>query len=482
MSHYILSIDIGTTSAKALAVQADGTVLFHLHQFYPTFYPQSGFAEQTPAEIFRAVELLIAHAKEQSKQEPMAIVLSCAMHGLMAVDEKGNALTNLIIWSDTRSKAEARSLKASAEGVEIYQQTGTPIHPMSPLCKLMWLKNHQQSIFKNAFKFISIKEYIVYHWTGEFIIDYSLASATGLFNSQTLRWSQDALRCVSVLDLQLSLPVSPRHSVKFLPSVAKRLGISDQIPLVVGASDGCLAQLGSSAMNKGDMTLTLGTSGAVRVCTQSFTVDPLQRTFTYLLEPNKFISGGSINSGTAVMDWFAREFNSISLTDMVDQVKHLPAGCEGLVSLPHLLGERAPYYSAEARGVFFGVTVHHTSRYFQRALLEGICYQLRSVVEVMEELHGRQKKILVSGGIIRSHPWLQMLSDVLGRELTVQKEHDASALGAAYLAFDSLDVSILPTQQPIELLQPNLENHQAHDNAYVLFQKLNRQLQPLFDA
>lgn len=483
MSHYILSIDIGTTSAKALAVLQNGQVISTLQQFYPTHYPQPDFAEQDPDVLVKAVDNLLSQSiKSLSDHSLRGIVLSCAMHGIMAVDELGNAATPLIIWADTRSKNEARQLKSTSVGNKIYKRTGTPIHPMSPLCKLMWMKKYQPELFDRASKFISLKEYVLHHWTGEYAIDYSIASATGMFDIQSLSWCDEALNQIPLAKEKLSKPVSTRTVFQFSDSVAEQFGVSKETPIIIGASDGCLAQVGSQAMQEGDLTITLGTSGAVRVARSKFKLDEQQRIFSYWLDDQVFICGGATNNGTALLSWYSKTFAAAAdIQKFVEEVSDTPAGSDGLIVLPYWLGERAPLYNPDARGVFYGVSMHHTQKHFQRALLEGICFELRSIVESLEQVFGTQKRILVSGGIIRSREWLQMLGDVLGRTLLVADDHDASALGAARWAFETLGFEMESSQTATQKIDPNSNHHKVYEKSYILFKKLNQQMESVFN-
>lgn len=482
MASYILSIDIGTTSAKALAVTPDGKVLYHQQRFYPTYYPKPEHVEQDPNLILQAVQELIREGVNSITDASISgLVFSCAMHGVMAVDDRGQPLTSLIIWADCRSAQQAQALKESPQGKLIYHQTGTPIHPMSPLCKILWLTEHEPDLVARAHKFISVKEFILFYLIGEYVIDYSIASATGLFNSHTLHWCEAALQHASITPQDLSRPVSPRQRFEVSPSASALLGLPARTPLIIGASDGCLAQLGSQAMNDGDMTITLGTSGAVRIAPIQVKEDKDARTFCYLLTEHVFICGGATNNGTALLDWFAKQFNVTSnIVQFAQEAESIPPGAAGLVVLPYWLGERAPIYDPHAKGVFFGVTMNHTPQHFQRALLEGICFELRAIVESVENLYGKQPRIFVSGGFVRSIAWVQMLSDVLGRPLFISDHHDASAMGAAMLGFEALGTEMISLVGEPMRIDPNLRHQAMYESQYQLFKKLTTCLLPFF--
>lgn len=473
---YLLAVDIGTTSAKCLAMTADGKVLSIKQSFHPTSFSQDGFAEQDPELIYKGVVEII-RASVVSSSRCLGISFSSAMHSLTAVDREGKLLLPLIIWSDLRSKEQFYELERKGLVGKLCAITGTPVHPMTPLCKLLWLKEHQPEGLLNIFKFISIKEFILHRLTGKFIVDYSIASATGIFDIEKLKWSDEVLSLLSLSSDKFSIPVSITEKINVMESKAKELGLDQNMPIIVGASDGCLAQLGSGAMNKGDLTITLGTSGAVRVASSKRLIDPEGRIFNYLLREGEYICGGPTNSGTAIVDWFAKFSHSSekNIQKLSEEIESISTGSEGLMMLPYLLGERAPIYDPDARGVFFGVSVRHTSLHFQRAMLEGICFELNWIMELLEKFVGKSDRIFVSGGITHAPKWLQMLADVLGRELILSESQDASSLGAAIIGFESLGIELKMRHDHTKIFYPTAANHKIYANLFPIFKKLYSQ-------
>ena len=441
MENYLLAIDIGTTSTKGLAIRPDGEVLAQFQKEYPTHYPQPGSAEQDPQEVFQAVVEVIAQTIQLTREGFLAgVSFSGAMHSLMAVGEDGEPLTPLMTWADTRSAKQAEELRSTELGTAIYRQTGTPIHPMSPFCKLMWMKEEQPKLFNKAHKFISIKEYVFARLFGEYVIDYSIASASGLFDVHQLTWSSEALRVLNLEEGKLSRPVSPYHCCSGLSAqFATRLKISPDTPFIVGANDGCLAHLGCGAMNPGDLSVTIGTSGAVRMATSSYYHDERCRIFNYRLDEQTFIAGGATNNGAVLLSWFEENIEGVKPDGaaFVDEAFSVP-GSEGLIFLPFLLGERAPMYDPHAKGVFLGIRIQHKKAHFKRAILEGICFELKSIAQAVEEVIHPIERVIASGGFVKSDRWVQLLSDILGKPITVNSQNDASSLGAALQGFQAL--------------------------------------------
>lgn len=445
---YVIAADIGTTSTKTMIIDRQGTILAAHSVEYPLFTPRSDVAEQDPEEIFRAVldgikQVIIKAAIPPEKV--LCVSFSSAMHSLIAVDEQLKPLTACITWADNRSIKHAEKLKQELNGHEIYRRTGTPIHPFSPLAKLMWLTDTNPELVARTYKFIGIKEFVFAKLFSTYVIDYSLASATGMFNLKQLDWDEEALRLAGITPEKLSLPVSTTHRLEGIhPSYAQHMGLPVATPFVVGASDGVLANLGIGAYEQGSYAVTIGTSGAVRGVVREPVTDPQGRLFCYALKEDFWVVGGPINNGGIMFRWVRDELATLEaaegrnrgldpydyLTELAAQV---PAGSDGLIFLPFLLGERAPYWNANARGVFFGLSMAHDKKHMIRAVLEGVAYRIHSVVQALEELAGPANEIRASGGFARSAFWRQMMADVLGTPVLVPDSIESSGLGAAQL-------------------------------------------------
>ncbi len=492
---FVLTIDIGTTSAKVLIVSDEGKVVASAQEFYPTEFPQPGFAVQDPKVVTDGILKIIRAAVEQFNVLPRDLVISSprieaigvssAMHSLMAIDHKGVPITPLILWSDMRSASQAQQLQKSSVGKEIYNATGTPIHPMSPLCKLMWMRENDPGIIKNAWKFLSIKEYLFQVLCGRFHVDHSVASSTGLFDVHQLNWSSKALSIAGIGTEKLSACVSPYdNTLRLKKDVAASLGLDEKIPIVPGASDGCAAHLGSNAMAKGRLSLTIGTSGAVRIASKTYSPDPRQRIFNYRLDEHTFISGGATNNGTVLLNWFCNNFYHGKTPDIVEFAKvanTVEAGASGLVFLPYVFGERAPHYNPDLRGVFFGLAQHHTQAHLMRALLEGICLEIRSIVESIEQSIEHVSEILASGGFVRSPLWLQIMANVLQKSITLHDVNDASSLGAAIIAFKGIgkDVTFDGSEKKM-VFEPDTTLIPLYDELYGVFSRSTQLLEKEF--
>ncbi|MBS1654017.1 MAG: gluconokinase [Bacteroidetes bacterium] len=444
---YLIGIDIGTTHAKAVISDLKGKLINQIKDGYSVSESLPGYQEQSAEAVFQTVLKIITTATHslKDKGEIKAIAFSAALHSIMAVDTKCQPLTPALTWADTRSTDYANQFRGTEKGNQIARLTGTPIHPMSPLCKIAWMRDRLPDIYKSAHKFISIKEYLFYHLFGEYVVDYSIASASGLFNNQDLCWLPEALEFAGIDASKLSKPVSPFYVLPALQKeYADRFGLSSSTLFIAGASDGPLANPGSGTVLPNELALTIGTSGAIRKLSSAAAKTSLL--FSYLLDEKTYVKGGATNNGGNVIQWFIKTFTDLDpyddevINNLMGQAASIPEGSDGLVFLPYIHGERAPVWNADARGIFFGIQSHHTRAHFMRSILEGICFSLLQIMNLLENEDGMIEKVYASGGFTASKLWLKIMADILKKPVCVSYSADASAMGAIYMAMYKLGI------------------------------------------
>lgn len=505
---YFIGVDVGTTSTKAIAFSPNGQVRAQGSRLYPLTIPQPGWAEQNPEEILAAVVAAVAEVMQQIEPDSVAALgFSTAMHSVIAMDHEDKALTAAIIWADNRSVAQVERLKQDGTGHSLYLQTGTPIHPMSPLPKLLWLRETLPDLFQNAARFVSIKEYIFHRWFNQYIVDYSIASATGLFNLNHLQWDNDALSLIGITPDRLSQPVPTTHILRGInPAYAEAMGLHSETPVVIGANDGVLANLGVGAIAPSQIAVTIGTSSAVRSVVPKPVTDPQGRTFCYALTENHWVIGGPSNNGGIILRWLRDEFCHAEVEQakqrgvdpydvMIEQVVNIPPGADGLICLPFLSGERAPYWNANARGIFFGAGLYHHRSHYIRAVMEGILFNVYNITLALTELVQPANEIRASGGFARSQVWLQMMTDLLGSAVVIPEVFEASGFGAAVLAmYATGHLSQLEeveniiwsqrsdSQENIHRYQPDFSKTQRYRDLFKIYEQLYHNQVDLFQT
>lgn len=472
----IIGIDIGTTSTKSVLFTPDGRAIRKAQVEYPLHRPVAHAAVQDPVQIFEAVLSTVQQVTHQ--RDPAAVVglaFSSAMHSLIAVAADGALLTPSITWADNRAAHWAQTLQASHP--EIYHRTGTPIHPMSLLVKLVWLRHEQPQIFQAA-RFISIKEYVLFRLFGQYWVDYSIASATGLFNLFSLTWDSSALEIAGIQPEQLSQPVPTTQILTGMAAdLAQQMGVSAQIPVVIGASDGALSNLGLGALSAGQVAVNLGTSGAVRAVVDRPMTDPQSRLFCYALSEQHWVIGGAVNNGGILLRWLQDQFAATSTKTSSESYELLmqlaetaPAGANGLLFHPYLLGERSPLWDPNARGSFFGLRFNHSRADLTRAGLEGVLFNLQQVLQALQATAGETQQILATGGFVRSPFWRQMMADIFNQPITVPKQYESACLGAAILGLYALGRIDSLTVDPA-ILGPAYQ-HQPQPQQVAIYQQI----------
>lgn len=439
----IISLDIGTTYIKAFAYSTLGRVLVtaiaHITE------PEPGL--QDAIKVYgQCVDVLKQISKQLGSQslKPYCLSISGAMHSILPVDRNGKPLAFAMIWANNSGLQVVKDFARTDLAWSIYKETGTPVHPMSPLIKIAWMKLERSDIFQRACKFISIKEYVYFQLTGNFLVDYSIASATGIFDARNLIWSQKALEFAGITEKHLGEPVSPYQRVEISSSISKDLGLDGNLTVVIGASDGCLAALGAAPLKEGNISLSIGTSAALRSFVPNYWPDEKSRLFTYLLDEQYFITGGASNSAGAVFAWLTQLFagKEIGFTDFEtfnSMASTIHPGSEGLCFIPYILGERAPIWDAEATGSFSGIKNIHTRAHFARAAMEGILYNLRYILEILKE-RITINDIFAGGGLIAFPIWRQTLATILNRPLNYQLAKEDSAAGAAIIGMKAMGI------------------------------------------
>ena len=440
MPEYLLGIDIGTTGAKALLVDADGAVIAGANSGYGMSSPRPGWSEQDPADWWTATVLGIREVISQSgvaAEEIAGIGLTGQMHGLVLLDRHGEVLRPCIMWNDQRSIEESESLTGEVGAERVFAITGKQISPNFTAPKIAWVRKHEGEIYARAEKVLLPKDYVRYRLTGKYRSDVSDASGTSLFDVGKRGWSEEM---IAALGIPGSWLPEATESVEVSASVnveaAAATGLIEGTPVVGGAGDQAAQAIGTGISREGIVSATLGTSGVLFAATDSCRLDPEGRLHAYChAVPGKWHLMGVMLSAAGSFRWFRDVFcGDDSFDALTSEAASAPAGCEGLLFLPYLSGERTPHADPCARGVFFGLTLRHTRAYMTRAVLEGVSYGLRDSLELMRGIGVSIDEMRVSGGGASSETWLQILADVFAVELLSVNIDQGAAYGAALLA------------------------------------------------
>ena len=496
----VLAVDIGTGSCRSALYNQELERLGNKIIEYTTRYPQPGWAEQNPEEIFLSVLQAIERTVSNSGRDPkkiIALTLDCSIHTLLGLAKDRSPVTPIITWEDSRARHLVESWKQQGLGSEIYPLTGCPLHPMYSSAKIAWWRENHPNLFRRIDTFVSVKAFVLQRLTGTLLEDRATVSGSGMLNVHKLDWEDTVLSLAGISRKQLPPVVEPTLRIESIrPEISSQTGLPISTPVIIGSSDAAMSSLGSGTIGPEQMTVMIGTSGAVRRLVRRPTLDPLQRTFCYYSGNQLWFAGGAINNGGIALRWFRDNFGERAKQEaqktgasvykiLCDYAKNVPAGADGLLFLPFLAGERSPYWNSSMRGILFGLSLHHSQAHVIRSLIEGIGYRLLSVIQPLENLIGKSTEIRVTGGFTRSPLWLQILSDILGRELMVTGEPEGSVLGAAAFAYHTLGVidsfRYLVDRNPIiQKVRPEATAHEFYQTQFDRYMHLYWKFQKEF--
>jgi gluconokinase len=499
-SPWFMGVDLGTGSCKTVVVDDRIRVLGFGVGNYAEGDLQDKWQEQDPERLLAGVVASVQKALTEAQVSPgncAGLSLGGALHSLMALDGRGNPLTDVMTWADSRAVDQSRQVRGLPLATEIYRATGCPAHAMYPLYKIMWLRERRPEIFMQTSRFVSAKEYIFFRLTGSYMVDYCLAAGSGMLNTHTLSWNAPSLDLAGIREDQLSDLCPPLTVHKGLdPNLARQVGLPSGIPVVLGSGDAANSSLGAGAVSPWQATCMVGTSGALRVISPRPVLDAKARGWCYAVDESHWLVGGAINNGGVALSWFKGLVNQafphsppnrqLSFDDVLDLAGQAETGAGGILCLPFFVGERSPNWNPNARAAFFGMTLEHNGTHLARALVEGIAFRLRSLREVLGDVGLDVRQMVASGGFTRSGFWLQVMADVLNRNLAVPKWGETSSLGAAFWAILAANpgktLETLCSLVEVEGSHaPDPANAAVYDRIYPLYLKLYGALEGLFD-
>jgi gluconokinase len=444
----VIGIDTGTTATKAIAAGIDGRLRAQTSVHYPLSVPAPGRAELDPRHLVdaavKALTDITAACREQGDRV-IAVSLSAFLHGLVPMDAGGKPLGPLITWADGRAGDQCDEIIASGRAKALQARTGTPVHPMSPLTKLAWWRATDPSTLRDTPRWGGVKELILAALADEsYLSDLSVASGTGMYDIHARRWDPEALDIAGVRPEQLSEVVPTTTILKL------RAEFGD-VPLIIGAADGPLANLGLGATPAGVAAVSLGTSGAVRTIVDRPTADADGRLFCYALTEDRWAIGGAVNNAGSVVRWAGQSFASgferpgaegedADERDaaLLMEAQGVPPGSDGLLCLPYLLGERAPWWRSGLRGAYLGLRREHGRAHLVRSAVEGVCQQLALVRDSFATEGFEVREVRATGGAVASELWVGVLAAALDLPVAIADTPEGTALGACLLGLHAL--------------------------------------------
>ncbi len=500
---YVIGIDLGTSATKTVLFDETGKRIASKSYEYDMHQPQNGWAEQNPADWYNAaietISFVVSHSGV-NKEDIVSLGISGQMHGLVMLDDSFKVLRPAILWCDQRTGKECAELTEKLGYNTLIKITANPALTGFTASKILWVKNNEPDIFAKCRHILLPKDYLRFRLTGEFATEVSDASGMQLLDVPERKWSDTMIEAVGIKAEYLpKVYESPEITGYITEKTAEKTGLSTKTAVVGGAGDNAAAAVGMGVVKSGKAFTTIGTSGVVFAHTDKPIIDPKGRVHTFCCAvPNAWHVMGVTQGAGLSLQWFKNQFCFKEAKEALDTGKpvyqitdelasQVPIGCEKLLYLPYLMGERTPHLDPDCRGVFFGMSAMHKKAHFIRAVMEGVTYSLYDCLCVLNGMGISPEAMLLCGGGSRSDLWKSMICDTFGINVETADSADAAALGVAILAavgagiysdVNSACKSMIP-QLPT-IIYPDNENTYIYRKYHKLYSSLYASLKDNF--
>jgi len=469
---YILTLDIGSSSLRALLFDARGMRVPGIEARQPVHLRTSppGASEADPDAlldaIFRAIDDALAQAGDRAS-DIAGVAIDTFVSNMMGVDTEGQVVFPLTTYADTRAAGEAEALREEFAEAEVHNRTGCRFHPSYWPARLRWLHHTWPEDFARVARWMTLGEYLEWTLFGDAAVSYSVASWSGLLDRRRLVWDEALLAALPIHISQLSpLTDISRPKRGLLPQFAARWPALAEVPWFPAIGDGAAANIGSGCTSPGRVALTVGTSSAMRVVTSDDIAELPAGLWCYRVDGNRSLPGGALTEGGMVYAWMLDTLRLTNPSHLEKSLAQMPPDSHGLTVLPFLAGERSPGWRGDARATIHGLTLSTTPLDILRAGMEAVAYRIALVYQQLRSLLPADPDIIASGGALVSSPvWGQIMADVLGRPVTLSQAEEASARGAALLALEALGILPDIIAAP-DLLGPTWQPDPQHHAIY----------------
>lgn len=493
-SRYLMGIDLGTTGARAVLIDDAGRVAGKSECGYPLLTPRPGWAEQEPSGWWEAVKKSTGETIRKAGINPGSILcvgLTGQMHGAVFLDKTGASICPAILWCDQRTGKECAEITGMVGAERIFEITANPVLTGFQAPKILWLRNNSPELYSRIRKVLLPKDYIRFMLTGDYATDVSDASGTSMLDVGKRKWSAEILEKTGIpAGFLPECYESGEITGKISKKAGEETGLPAGTPVVAGAGDQAAGGIGSGIVEKGLLSLSLGTSGVLFGHSDTLFTDRGRRlhTFCHAVAGKWHLMGVMLSAGGSFR-WLRDKVLGIPYGDMASMSEEVPEGSEGLIFLPYLSGERCPYPDPAARGVFFGLSLKHGRGHLARAVMEGIAFGLKDIFVIMKETGmSACETVRISGGGARSDEWCRMISNIFNCNIARLSVEEGPAYGAAILAGTGSGVfeNIVPACRMLvreeEVFTPESEKASLYMDYYGIYRKLYPDLRERFDS
>jgi len=476
----VIGLDIGTSGARAVALNESGEVVAEAAQEYPLLSPRPGWTEQNPEDWWLASRKVLSEVAASTKGNVDGIGLTGQMHGSVFLDANDQVIRPALLWNDQRTAAQCIEITDRVGRERLLAIAGNPALTGFQAPKLLWLREAEPANYKRIAHVLLPKDFIRLRLAGEYATDASDASGTLLLDLRQRSWSAEILDALELPGKWFpTVYEGPDETGRLRADVAADLGLPAGIPIAAGGGDNAAAAVGSGIVEAGLASSSIGTSGVIFTHTPQFTPDPSGRlhAFCHAVPGAYHLMGVTLSAGGS-LQWWRHVLGDHEYDALIELAESAPIGSEGLVFLPYLSGERTPHMDASARGAFFGLTTRHGLNHLTRAVMEGVTYSLADCLQVIIELGVEVRQVRALGGGARSHLWRQIQADVFGLPVHRTSVDEGPAYGAALLAgvtaghFKTVSDAVSVVRLRPEVAEPNPESAQLYSRYLRIYRDL----------
>lgn len=495
----LIGMDIGSTGCKAVAFDAEGNVLAQAYREYPEVYPAPGWIELRPQDMWQAICAVLGEVSSQlSSDPPQALSISALGEAFTPVDEQGNWLYNTIVSPDARAVAQAESWREKLGAQRVFEITGMPLHPSFTLNKIMWMRDERPDIHGRVWKYLLWPDMVFFKLGLEPRLDWSLAGRTMAFDVVNKCWSEEMLAAADIDPALFAEPIRPGTPVGELSqTAAEATGLPQGCLLVAGGHDQPMNALGAGIIREGMAVDGMGTVECITVAFDQPVLTQAMLRNNYCCYPHvygdMYASLAFTYSSGSILRWYRDNFGrwhrqqaEAAGKDVYDVIlADLPGGPTGLFLIPYFAGSGTPYLDALARGAILGLSLNVDEKTFVKALLEGICYEMRLNVERLAEAGVGIDRLRCTGGGAKSPVWLQLKADIIGKPAVTINVTESGCQAGAILAgvaagvYGSVDDAVSQLVEERELFEPREQEHERYQEYYEVYKQIWPQIAEL---
>ncbi len=501
MQPLLLNLDLGTTNCKAVVFTAEGVQVTAISREHPTYHPRPDWAEQDPAEWWKAALAVITEAVSRTQEQGrlVAMTVTSQREGIVPVGPGCEPLSHCIIWMDKRTGPQAEELERRLGRERVHLLTGLRIDPAFSAAKILWIARNQPEAFAAAEKFLQPGDFLLAKLSGKYVTDQSISSRTMLMNVRERKWEPELLEAVGLTASRMPDLVAPGTPIgPVLAVIAQVTGLPSDCLVCAGAGDQQAGALGAGAISQDIVACSIGTASVIAVTTPQPILDDSQTMICgcsaipgkWLLEPALWTTG-------SVLRWFRDELACPEVAEarlrgvdpyevITELAASVPPGAEGVKVIPHFMGAGSPHWVPEARGVVFGLSLGHTRAHLARAIMEGVAFELVANLELARKLGIRTREVRMLGGGAYSPLWRQILASAAGLPVALPGTAEAVSLGGAILGataaglYGAVEEAAAAMGKVQETTQPDPAQQAVYKREFAVYMDLMRTLTPAF--